>query len=361
MASKWSIIKKIFILFCIIGIIETNMIKKKKYKKNFKNKKLDSIGRRQQASEEIHQESSNEWPVDLVNNNENETMACAMSLVDQQQEVCEIVYQINQLNDLLPHLHDLLLKRLGDRKIVFTIYVNKSSSTVEMLADAGKALFRSIGKFIRFLGYVEKLFNSAIGTTETIDINKSRRSFFSSPNESGFLGEIINTGTVDEDEIQMNIKKAWSRKCSMDLIKLNNNTCDIITRINKLDNLLKNTIMEFINTDSMDIPVQLSSDKLSLNDFFDSYHMALLNAKDNDGRKKFEYNEKFYNGKRVLINNKKEKINEIFQTSDYKIEFIEMKNKKNHKKISMRKNFNRNKINKNIGSLLKKKKNNGKF
>lgn len=289
-------------------------------------------------------------------------MACAMSLVDQQQEVCEIVYQINQLNDLLPHLHDLLLKRLGDRKIVFTIYVNKSSSTVEMLADAGKALFRSIGKFIRFLGYVEKLFNSAIGTTEKIDMTKSRRSFFSSPNESGLFGDIINTGTVDEDEIQVNIKKVWARKCSLDLIKLNNNTCEIITKLNKLDSLLKNTIMEFINSESMDIPIQLSSDKLSLNDFFDSYHVALLNAKENDGRKKIGYNEKIRNGKRILINNKKEKINEIFQTTDYKVEFIEMNNKKKHKnKIPRRKNFNRNKVNKNIGSLLKKKKNNGKF
>lgn len=69
MASKGSIIKKLFILFCIIGIIESNIIKKKKYRRNFKNRKFNSIGRRQQTSDEIHHESSidsNEWPVDLA-------------------------------------------------------------------------------------------------------------------------------------------------------------------------------------------------------------------------------------------------------------------------------------------------------
>lgn len=65
MASKWSIIKKLFLLFCIIGIIDTNIIKKKKYKKYLKNNKFNSIGRRQ-ISEEINNNQSNEWPVDLV-------------------------------------------------------------------------------------------------------------------------------------------------------------------------------------------------------------------------------------------------------------------------------------------------------
>lgn len=349
MARKWSIILTIFCLFLIFDFIE--LIKAQRYRKKQKYERINFNNHRRAISEEAPTFSPpRDWPIDLrylnsLNNSIftlnkinffsyregqklNKTMSCATSLVDQYTEVCELVYRIGQLHQLLPHLNELIVKRMGGRKFIFTIYMNRSSSTVDMLTDAGKALLRCIGKFIRFLGYVEKLFSATMGTSETsIDKNSlNRRGFFGPPERTGFLGEVSNTATVNEDEIQRNVKKAWSRKCSLELLKWENDICGIISRITKLDGLLKNSILELEpSVSSMTIPVKLSSEKLSLTDFFDALHVALLkarNIKDFEGRRAAEIKTKYIGGKRILLNDKEEPVEEIFETPEFKIELI---------------------------------------
>ncbi|XP_063993655.1 uncharacterized protein LOC135172515 isoform X2 [Diachasmimorpha longicaudata] len=258
----------------------------------------------------------------------NSTVTCALSLAERHLEVCELAWKIDQLQEMLPHLHSLIAKRLGKRKFSFTVYINKPSSIVDLVDIAGQAVLRSIGKFVQFLGYVQKLFDATVGGGQIPRDPRTRKSLTGdSGGDDSFSEEIRDIHSVDESEVQHLIKRAWSRKCVLELLKSNKNLCDVVSRIDALDTLLQGHVENYGGKDTQVLPIKLYSENLNLTDFLDAIHDGLVLAMthvpdipttiDQD-----VVDQTSLQSGRKLLNEHGQEIKEVFETSDYKVELM---------------------------------------
>ncbi|XP_011299108.1 uncharacterized protein [Fopius arisanus] len=268
----------------------------------------------------------------------NSTMACALSLAGRRLEVCELAWKINQLQDMLPHLQSLIANRLGRRNFSFTIYINRPSSTIQLLDEVGRALLKSIGRFIQFLGYVEKLFEATVGGSQVLQEPGSRRGLYRSAMEAaGFSKEIADIDAVNEDEVQRLIQRAWSRKCILELLKSDKNLCDVINRITALDGLLQGQSVNVNSKELQLVPIKLYSESLNLIDFLDAIHSGLVLAMTNVHTKAPGVLQKSGSSDSIpkewkSLNAQDHEVKEVFQTPEFKVELIQPQSKNNHDK-----------------------------
>ncbi|XP_015118597.1 uncharacterized protein LOC107042195 [Diachasma alloeum] len=258
----------------------------------------------------------------------NSTVTCALSLAERHVEVCELAWKIDQLQEMLPHLQSLIANRLGKRKFSFTVYINKPSSIVELVDVAGQAVLRSIGKFVQFLGYVQKLFDATVGGGQIPHEPGTRKSLYgNSAEDAGFSDEIRDIHSVDEGEVQHLIKKAWSRKCVLELLKTNKDLCDVVSRIDALEALLQGHPENSGSRDSQVLPIKLYSENLNLTDFLDAIHDGLVLAMTHVPDIPTTIDREVVDATsiqsgRKLMNEQGQEVKEVFETSDYKVELM---------------------------------------